>query len=100
MLVAVGPFPPFAGDWSFDARGTLVGDFNGDGKDDYARVGPTYIRFFIRCALLYSMRAEYIMLMIVCSLDIAVRAMVTTSSPCTHSPPAGTSVRMRTAGPR
>ncbi len=37
----------FVGDWTFDSFATLVGDFNGDGKTDYARLGPTIMYFLI-----------------------------------------------------
>lgn len=37
----------FGGSWSFDSQSFVVGDFNGDGNDDYARLGDTKIFFFI-----------------------------------------------------
>lgn len=37
----------FAGGWTWNSRAYLQGDFNGDGKKDFARVGGTYIHFFI-----------------------------------------------------
>jgi len=33
--------------WSFESRATVVGDFNGDGRQDYVRLGGTYCHFFI-----------------------------------------------------
>jgi len=37
----------FASDWTWNSRAHVRGDFNGDGKVDFARLGPTYIHFFI-----------------------------------------------------
>jgi hypothetical protein len=37
----------FSGDWHFSSPATLVGDFNGDNRDDFARLGPTTAFFFI-----------------------------------------------------
>nr|BAJ94004.1 predicted protein [Hordeum vulgare subsp. vulgare] len=37
----------FSGDWSFNSPRLIVGDINGDGLDDYGRVGPSYVHLFI-----------------------------------------------------
>ncbi len=37
----------FSGPWSFDSRATVTGDFNGDGRIDYARLGATFVHLFI-----------------------------------------------------
>jgi len=37
----------FVKSWSFNSRATVVGDFNGDGRSDYARLGGTYMHLFI-----------------------------------------------------
>jgi len=37
----------FAGVWSWNSKAMISGDFNGDRFQDYARLGPQYIHFFI-----------------------------------------------------
>jgi len=37
----------FSGGWSWDSFDTITGDFDGDGKSDFARLGTTYGHFFI-----------------------------------------------------
>jgi len=37
----------FVHQWSFNSRATITGDFNGDGRDDFARLGATLMYLFI-----------------------------------------------------
>ena len=37
----------FENKWTLNSRGTLVGDINGDGRQDFVRVGPTQLDLFI-----------------------------------------------------
>jgi hypothetical protein len=37
----------FSGGWNWNSAAFVYGDFNGDFKDDYARLGGRYIHFFI-----------------------------------------------------
>src|SRR5262249_10972786 len=43
------PVPTYQNGWNFGLDGAwpnIVGDFNGDGRTDYARLGGTYAHFF------------------------------------------------------
>jgi len=37
----------FVGGWSWAGTRTLVGDFNGDGREDFTRIGATYCHIFV-----------------------------------------------------
>ncbi len=41
------PGTNFVDQWKFDSRATVVGDFNGDGRTDFARLGATKMYLFI-----------------------------------------------------
>jgi len=62
----------FPGTWKFEGlwtlknkKQTIVGDFNGDGKQDFARVGSVMIQYFISKVQTF----HYIHSVITCALN-------------------------------